>query len=162
MCWYRLWCSSFRISRITIEQVPVSAEKMQSRGYTMQSDASKIMVIYVVGPLFFGTAASFDEEVQDLSGVRDVVLSMRTVPLMDTTGLRSIDQLVNRLERQGGKVYLSGLNKPVYEYLERSKLLVRMGQESVHWSSLEAIIAADQYRAKQAILETQAVNAISA
>jgi sulfate permease, SulP family len=144
-----------RISRIAIEQVPVSAEKMQSRGYTMQSDASKIMVIYVVGPLFFGTAASFDEEVQDLSSIRDVVLSMRTVPLMDTTGLRSIDQLVNRLERQGGKVYLSGLNKPVYDYLERSRLLARIGQESVHWSSLEAIIAADQHRAKQVTSEPQ-------
>ncbi len=152
----------FRISRITIEQVPVSAEKMLSRGYKMQSDASKIIVIYVVGPLFFGTAASFDEEVEDLSGVQDVVLSMRTVPLMDTTGLRSIDQLVKRIERQGGKVYLSGLNKPVYEYLERSKLLARIGQDSVHWSSLEAIIAADQYRAKQAVLEAQPISAISA
>jgi SulP family sulfate permease len=136
-----------RISRITIEQVPVSAEKMQTRGYTMQSDASKIMVIYVVGPLFFGTAATFDEEVSDLKEIRDVVLSMRTVPLIDTTGLRSIDQLVTRLERQGGRVYISGLNKPVYEYLERSRLLARVGQESMHWSSLEAIIAADQYRA---------------
>jgi MFS superfamily sulfate permease-like transporter len=69
------------------------------------------------------------------------------VPLIDTTGLRSIDQLVTRLERQGGRVYISGLNKPVYEYLERSRLLARVGQESMHWSSLEAIIAADQYRA---------------
>ncbi len=139
----------FRISQITIEQLPASAEKMLARGYTMKSEASKIMVIYVVGPLFFGTAATFDEEVTNLNGVRDIVLSMRTVPLIDTTGLRSIDQLVTRLERQGGKVYLSGLNKPVYEYLERSRLLARIGQESVHWSSLEAIIAADQYRASQ-------------
>ncbi len=141
----------YRISRIAIEKLPVSSEKMQGRGYIMQSDASKIVVIYVVGPLFFGTAASFDEEVANLNGIRDVVLSMRTVPLMDTTGLRSIDQLVTRLERQGGRVYLSGLNKPVAEYLERSRLMARIGQESVHWSSLEAIIAADQYRATEGI-----------
>jgi len=139
-----------RISQITIEQVPVSSEKMLARGYTMKSDASKIAVVYVVGPLFFGTAASFDEEVENLNGVRDVILSMRTVPLMDTTGLRSIDQLVKRLERQGGRLYLSGLNRPVSDYLERSKLLYRIGQESVYWSSLEAIIAADQYRAAEA------------
>jgi len=139
-----------RISQITIEQVPVSSEKMLARGYTMKSDASKIAVVYVVGPLFFGTAASFDEEVENLNGVRDVILSMRTVPLMDTTGLRSIDQLVKRLERQGGRLYLSGLNRPVSDYLERSKLLYRIGQESVYWSSLEAIIAADQYRADEA------------
>ncbi len=151
----------FRISQVVIEQLPVSAEKMLARGYAMKTEASQIMVIYVVGPLFFGTAAIFDDETENLKGIRDVVLSMRTVPLIDTTGLRSIDDLVMRLEKQGGRVYLSGLNKPVHDYLQRSGLLMRMGQESVHWSSLEAIIAADTYRAGQTTPDTQ-VNSVTA
>lgn len=138
----------FRISQITVEKLPVSVEKMRQRDYNMRSDVEKIVVVYVVGPLFFGTAATFDREMQDLGSARDLVLSMRTVPLIDTTGLRSLDLLMRRVEKRGGRLYLCGLNGPVEDYLRRSGLLALLQQESVHWSSFEAIIAADQHQTR--------------
>ncbi|KXK21883.1 MAG: putative sulfate transporter [Chloroflexi bacterium OLB15] len=137
----------FQISRSKVAVHPVSAEKMRQDRYEMLTDSSRIGVVYVVGPLFFGTATTFTEALDDLGSYRDIVLSLRTVPLLDTTGIAAIEQLIERVEARGGKVYLSGLNAPVERYLERAHILAHIGRDNITWSAFEAIIAADTFRA---------------
>lgn len=137
----------FQISRSKVVVQPVSAEKMRQDHYEMQSDSSRIGVVYVVGPLFFGTATTFSEALVDLDKYRDIVLSLRTVPLLDTTGLAAIEKLIERVESSGGQVYLSGLNEPVERYLGRARIIDHVGREQVTWSAFEAIIAIDRFRA---------------
>ena len=79
--------------------------------------------------------------------MQDIILSMRTVPLLDTTGISVLEHLIQRLESTGSRVYLSGLNKPVRAYLERAGVIQHLTEDRVFWSSFEAIIAADHYRA---------------
>jgi SulP family sulfate permease len=136
----------FQISRSKIVKVPVSVDKMRHAGYEMRCDPSNIVVVYVVGPLFFGTANTFSAAMENLNGARDVVLSLRTVPLLDTTGINVLETLIQRIESRGGKVYLSGLNDPVRSYLERAGILQHLGEDHVFWSGDQAIIAADRYR----------------
>lgn len=140
----------FQISRGKIVLAPVSAEKMAQEGYEMKYDANRIMVVYVVGPLFFGTVNQFNSAIEKLVGMEDVILSLRTVPLVDTTGIAAIEDLIHRLENNERRVYLSGLNDPVRAYLERAGVIQHLGQERVFWSAYEAIMAADNYRAKVA------------
>jgi SulP family sulfate permease len=137
----------FQISRSQIVKMPVSVEKMRAQGYEMRCDASRIVVVYVVGPLFFGTANTFNMAMENLNGAQDVVLSLRTVPLLDTTGIGVIEDLIRRVEDSGGKLYLSGLNDPVRSYLERSGVIAHLGEDHIFWSGDQAIIAADRYRA---------------
>jgi MFS superfamily sulfate permease-like transporter len=66
---------------------------------------------------------------------------------MDTTGLAALETLIQRVEKAGDRVYLSGLNDPVRSYLERAGVLARLGEERVFWNAYEAIIAADYRRA---------------
>ena len=134
----------FQISRGKVSASPVSAEKMHEAGHAMQSDGSQMAVVYVVGPLFFGTAPRFEEVTSGLSGYTDVILSLRTTPLLDTTGLGQIDKLIHDTEARGGRVWLAGLNEPVERYLQRAGLLDHLGPERVHWSAFEAIAAADR------------------
>lgn len=137
----------FQSSRAQIMFAPVSAEKMRADGYEMQYDASRIMVVYIVGPLFFGTVNTFNTVLEKLNGNEDIILSLRTVPLLDTTGIRAIEDLIERLEREGRRVYLSGLTEPVRAYLERAGVIRHLGEERIFWSAYEAIMAADHYRA---------------
>jgi SulP family sulfate permease len=117
---------------------------MREAGYEMQSDGSHIAVVYVVGPLFFGTAPRFEEATAALGGYSDVILSLRTTPLLDTTGLGQVEKLIHDAEARDGRVWLAGLNEPVERYLRRAGLLDHLGAERVHWSAFEAIAAADK------------------
>src|SRR5829696_7494876 len=106
----------------------------------MQSEGDKIAVVYVIGPLFFGTVNTFNNEIEKLEGVRDVILSLRTVPLLDTTGIAAIEDVIHRYESIGGRVYLSGLNDPVYSYLARAGVIKHIGENRLFWNAYEAII----------------------
>lgn len=136
----------FRSSQIEIERSPVDAKKMEDRGHRMLSAADKILVVYVMGPLFFGTATTFEDEMRNIQGVRDIILSLRTVHMIDTTGLYVLEALISRVEAAGGQIYLSGTNETVLAYLKRSKLIDHIGEDHVFWSAFEAIVSADIYR----------------
>lgn len=138
----------FQISRGKVTVSPVAADKMLDAGHTMQSDASRIGVVYVVGPLFFGTAPRFEAVAASTAGYRDVILSLRTTPLLDTTGIGQIERLIEETEARGGRVWLSGLNEPVEHYLRRAGILDHLGPDRVQWSAFEAIVAADKLAAQ--------------
>jgi SulP family sulfate permease len=82
-----------------------------------------------------------------MNGAKDLILSLRTVPLLDTTGVAALEEIVHRVESAGGQVYLSGLNDPVHNYLERAGLLEHLGKDKVFSSAYEAIVVADRHRA---------------
>jgi SulP family sulfate permease len=138
----------FQISRSKVILTPVSAEKMRAEGYEMQYDASRILVVYIMGPLFFGTVNTFNTELGSLNGNEDIILSLRTVPLLDTTGISAIENLIHQLEAEGRRIYLSGLSEPVHSYLERAGVIQHLGEDRIYWSAYEAIMAADHYRAR--------------
>ena len=140
----------FQSSNSEVLHRPVSVEAMRRQGYDLLHDADRIVVVYVVGPLFFGTVHRFNTVLEGLDDAEDIILSLRTVPLIDTTGLRALDELIDRLEAEGRRVYLSGLARPVREKLERGGIIAKLGEERVFWSADQAIIAADRYRARQA------------
>lgn len=137
----------FQISRGRTTVSPVSPETMRKQGYELQTSGSQIAVVYVVGPLFFGTSNSFNQTLENLNGARDVILSLRAVPLLDTTGVGVIEELIQRVESRGGQVYLCGLNEPVSAYLRRAGIANHVGEDHIFWSADQAIIAADRYRA---------------
>ena len=137
----------FQSSRAQVTFAPVSVEKMRADGYEMQYDADRILVIYITGPLFFGTVNTFNTVLEQLNGNEDIILSLRTVPLLDTTGISAIEELIEQLESEGRRVYLSGLTEPVRSYLERAGVIEHLGEDRVFWSAYEAIMAADHYRA---------------
>lgn len=138
----------FRSSHAEVLTSPVSVEKMREMGYELHYDSDRILVVYVVGPLFFGTVHTFNTVLEKLNSNEDIILSLRTVPLIDTTGLSAIENLIDRLESEGRRVYLSGLTKPVQEKLDKASVLEKLGKDRVFWSADQAIIAADRYRAE--------------
>jgi SulP family sulfate permease len=142
----------FQISRGRVIVSPVKADTMREQGYEMRTDGSRIAVVYVIGPLFFGTSSIFNQALENLNGAEDVILSLRAVPLLDTTGIAAIEDLLQRVHAKGGQMYLSGLNDPVSSYLRRSGILSHIGEDHIFWSADQAIIAADHYRAGELIL----------
>lgn len=134
-------------SQARIVIAPVSEQKMIESGYKMRNGVDRLHVIYVVGPLFFGTVNAFNASVERFSGNESVILSLRTVPLLDTTGIDALQSFIRRIEEEGGRVYLAGLTEPVQRDLKRAGVIDQLGENKVFWSAYEAIVAADRDRA---------------
>lgn len=73
------------------------------------AQGKQIIVFELEGPIFFGTAESLATRVEAaaVEGARHVVLDLRRVNEVDTTGARILIQMHDRLRRQGGRLLLS-------------------------------------------------------
>lgn len=92
-----------------------------------------LVVFRIAGPIFFGAADRFFEELLRVDpGVRGVVLRMRGVPVMDATGASAMRTLVDRLARQRILVLMSGLQDQPRQVLERTGILDEITREGNH------------------------------
>lgn len=80
------------------------------------------LVIYeIAGPLFFGAAARAMRALHSVDpGVRAVVLDLRSVPVLDATGLVNLEAAVERLRQAGIFVVLAGLDRDPLRTLLRA------------------------------------------
>lgn len=99
----------------------------------------QIAVYRVDGPVFFGAAEQFVTFLRDVPEVKAVILRLRFVPNMDTTGLVALEDIYHDLKRRNCRLILSGLQPEVENLLDRSGLLGKIGKENCFESSDAAI-----------------------
>jgi SulP family sulfate permease len=93
----------------------------------------RIVVYRVDGPIFFGAANRFFDTLLKLDKrVEVVILRLRAVPVMDATGVTALHTLIERLERQGVTVFISGLQPQPRELLDRMGILELIGHGGDH------------------------------
>jgi len=131
-----------QISRMDIDVQEVEADKLRARGIRLAGDCSGVRVAYVTGPLFFAAVGFFNQAFAREQDTQVLVLSMRGVPLMDTSGLQALTALHQRQRARGGRLMLAGLQPQVRGMVQRSGLLDRLGPDSIHWSADQAVAAA--------------------
>jgi SulP family sulfate permease len=104
-----------------------------------------VQVYEIDGPFFFGAAEMFKERVQLVAGrPRVLILRMRNVPAIDSTGLHALRQLVERSRGDGVRVILSTVHTQPMAALERSGLLALIGEEHLFEDLDDALAAARQ------------------
>jgi SulP family sulfate permease len=91
-----------------------------------------VEVFRIAGPFFFGAAERFRDAMRAVSRPpRVLILRMREVPVIDATGLRALEEVVDRALGQGTTVLFTGLHPRPRTLLERSGLLDRVGRDRV-------------------------------
>jgi SulP family sulfate permease len=101
------------------------------RGRKVRGD--DIVVYRIDGPLFFGAADRFFEQLLEVDhGIRAVVLRMGGVPVMDVTGATALRTLVERLDRRDILVMMSGLQVQPQGVLERTGILAQITRRGDH------------------------------
>ena len=92
-----------------------------------------ILAFRIEGPVFFGAAAQFfDQVLKETPGIKVVILRMRRVPVMDATGLTALEGLAEALERRHILVLMSGLQPQPREILERTGVLDKISRNREH------------------------------
>jgi SulP family sulfate permease len=91
-----------------------------------------VEVYEINGPFFFGAAEKFKETITDLrSSPKVLIIRMRNVPAVDSTGLNALRDVVSRFRRVGARVILSDVHAQPMVALQRSALAGELAEEDL-------------------------------
>ena len=90
----------------------------------------RVEVFEISGAFFFGAAEAFKEALGQISGRPWVVIvRMRDVALIDSSGLHALEQVVGRFRRDRTMVYLAELHAQPMDVIEHSSLFKGLGED---------------------------------
>ncbi|HEX6587397.1 MAG TPA: sulfate permease [Longimicrobiales bacterium] len=113
-----------------------------------------VHVYEIRGPFFFGAAEKFKDQIGHVSNRPQVLLlGMKDVPAIDSTGLHALTQIVKRSHHEGIRVILAGVHAQPMMAIARSRLVDLVGEESLAGSIEEGLAMAREYVAASRILE---------
>ncbi|MEO7985153.1 MAG: SulP family inorganic anion transporter [Gemmatimonadales bacterium] len=102
-----------------------------------------VEVYEINGPFFFGAAEKFKETILQLRGTpRVLVIVMRRVPAMDSTGIAALRDVVGRFRRSGTRVILAGVHAQPMAALQRSAFAEEIPGEDLVGTLDEAVALA--------------------
>jgi SulP family sulfate permease len=138
----------------------VSNVRLVSQHPIAQEGIPKNVLIYeVAGPLFFGAAHKAMSALQRVpTGVKVVVLDLASVPVIDATGMVSLESAVSRLRQLGIFVVLGGVQEQPLRVLEKSDLRGHREHLSVHPTMEGALAEAREVSSTGSLDDTRARN----
>lgn len=131
-----------KIASIEIDVQKVDTEKLRARGIDV-GFCKHVDVAFLTGPLFFAASGQFNEAFAHEEKTHALILSMRGVPLVDSSGLEALRRLAEKLRSQNGILMFAGVHDNVMAMLERGGLVNEIGGENFFWSSDQAIVKAE-------------------
>jgi SulP family sulfate permease len=91
-----------------------------------------VEVYEINGPLFFGAAYKFEEALKLVKNPpRVLVIRMRNVPAIDSTGLHILRQIIKENRKRQTIFVLSGVQPQPLKALEQSGLAEKIGKENI-------------------------------
>jgi SulP family sulfate permease len=134
-----------RMSEVTnVQAVTREFTDPQGRGGDVRGKVPKGVEIYEInGPFFFGAAEHFKEQVNAVASKPKVlIILMRNVPAIDSTGMHALKQLARRVRKDGTRIMIAEVHAQPMIALGKSYLLDEIGEENLYGSVEEALEAA--------------------
>lgn len=120
-------------------QIAVSDVKKKNADGT-QRVRSDVKVVYLTGPLFFGTQEQLTRALGRLdSETQAVIFSMRGVPYIDYSAITELSDILADLRAKGVTVLFSGVQPGVKEIMAQAGFSQLLGEENFMWDAIEAI-----------------------
>lgn len=102
---------------------------------------AEVEVFEISGPLFFGAAHKFKDAIKFIEKPPKVlIIRMRKVPIIDATGIKTIEEVHKESKHRHTKLILSEvLSRQVMEELKDARLLFTIGKANVTETFTEAL-----------------------
>ena len=126
-------------SELRVTSSDIDEDKL--KGKVRSGHHEEFKVVYVSGPLFFGTQEKLINQLEALGGNPQVILSMRGVPTADDISLSELERLYNTLREKGTQISFTGVQTAVSEMMDRAGFRERIGEEHFYWDAVAAIKA---------------------
>lgn len=138
----------FMRKMIQFSDVKVLTKDSDDSGNRIDRDAlanfvipENVEVFEISGPLFFGAAYKFKEAMRFIEKPPKIlILRMRQVPIIDATGIRTLEDVYQDTKHQGTKLILSEVHsQQVLKELQDARLLFLIGKANVTKSFEDAL-----------------------
>ncbi len=124
----RRMASSVEVQQVVEEDL---ANGLHANGRTQLPPG--VIVYTVEGPLFFGAAETFERALsQTHTDPKLLVICLKRVPFMDITGLQTLEEVIQQLQKRQIVVKLCEANQKVLGKLEKAGILAGLGAEHYH------------------------------
>lgn len=106
------------------------------------TDIPKEIEIYeITGPFFFGAAKHYAEVIKNHKDTTKIlIIRMRHVPFMDSTGLYNFKEAIKVLQNKQKKIFLSGVQEPVLNALDKNQISTMIGKDNI-FDNFDAALA---------------------
>ncbi|MFH1831689.1 MAG: SulP family inorganic anion transporter [bacterium] len=100
---------------------------------TVKKNIPAETIVYEInGPLFFGAAYKFKEALATIANTpKVIILRMRHVPMIDSTGLHLLEESIHQLSKKGVVFIISGAQPQVSHLLKNSGIVKKIGIENI-------------------------------
>lgn len=131
------------LTKDAVENGEGTVDKDAIGNYSIPAD---VEVFEITGPLFFGAAHKFKDAMKFIKKPPKIlVLRMRFVPMIDATGIRTLEEVYKESKNRGTKLILSGVSSlQVMHELSESRLLFAIGKANVTTNFKDAIERCNQ------------------
>lgn len=92
-------------------------------------------VVYISGPLYFGTCSKLEEKITALGENYNVIFSMRGVTIADISGIEALKDYCEKMVSQGKMIYFSCVSQEVMKMMERCGFKERFKYDMYFWST---------------------------
>lgn len=124
-----------KVSDMQVTVADVDPDKLDS-DLVVPEKLKYTSVVYITGPLYFGTCAKLEDKVSSLGDSYNIIFSMRGVTVADISGIEALHEYCERLISQGRMVYFSCVQPNVMDLFERSGLKKdRFNYDMFFWST---------------------------
>lgn len=97
-------------------------------------------VAYITGALFFAAVDEFNHRMEEMPSYDHVILSMRSMPSVDVSGVQAMLELCQTLKAQGKSIACCGMSASVRSYFDRAGITELLGEDAYFWSADQAIL----------------------
>lgn len=126
---------------VTISEVdPMRLEKLNQQYHELHA---AVRVVYISGAIFFGSAGYLTHRLDEIpAGMSTVVLSVRGVSTVDSTGVQAFTRFIEVQKAKGVRVCFAGANGPFRTAMDRGGVTALVGEDAFFWGAQEALAAA--------------------
>lgn len=125
---------------VTISEVdPLRLAKLNQ---TYHERHAAVRVVYISGSIFFGSAGILSQKLSEIpEDMSAVVLSVRGVSTVDTTGIRAFLTFCEKQKELGIRVCFAGANNGFRMAMDRGGVTDVVGEDAYFWGAQEALAA---------------------
>lgn len=106
-----------------------------------------VQVIYITGPVFFGSANSFADKIREATGSA-LILSMRGVPNIDSSGVQEILEFCHEKKSNNINILFCGVQPKVMDFFDRAGITKVVGKENFFWKAEDALLSLNDVTVK--------------